>query len=75
VLDSADATLLGPHMGGVLLVIDPATERCSETRRALARLHEVGAPVLGVVMLTYQPRSWSQLLTRRNAAEPSPAAQ
>jgi polysaccharide biosynthesis transport protein len=79
VLDSADATLLGPHMGGVLLVIDPATERCSETRRALARLHEVGAPVLGVVLLTYQPRSWVQILrrlfTRRSAAEPRPATQ
>jgi hypothetical protein len=35
--------------------------------------------VLGVVLLTYQPRSWVQILrrlfTRRSAAEPRPATQ
>lgn len=56
VLDSADATLLAPHVGGIVLVIDPVSERCSDTRRAIARLREVDAPLLGVVVLSYGRR-------------------
>lgn len=56
VLEGADATLLAPHMGGVVLVIDPATEYCSETRKAIARLREINAPLLGVALLSYDRR-------------------
>ena len=64
VLDSADATLLAPHVGGIVLVIDPRGERCSDTRRAIARLREVDAPLLGVVMLNYRRESlWRSLFS------------
>lgn len=64
VLDSADAPLLAPCVGGILLVIDPQNEQCSDTRRALERLRAVDAPLLGVVMLQYAPRSLRDLLGR-----------
>lgn len=70
VLDSADATLLAPHVGGIVLVIDPRNERCSDTRRAIARLREVDAPLLGVVMLGYgrQP-FWQSLFSGQRRVE------
>lgn len=64
VLEGADTPLLAPCVGGIVLVIDPATEQCSETRRALERLRAVEAPLLGIVMLSYAPRSLREMLGR-----------
>jgi Mrp family chromosome partitioning ATPase len=64
ILDGADAPLLAPSMGGVVLVIDPRGEQCSDTRRAVERLRAVEAPLLGVVVLSYAPRSLRELVGR-----------
>jgi succinoglycan biosynthesis transport protein ExoP len=55
VLGNADAMLLAPRMDGVVLVIDPATERCSDTRQAIERLRAAQAPLVGTVLLTSEP--------------------
>jgi polysaccharide biosynthesis transport protein len=75
VLDSADATLLAPHMGGIVLVIDPASERVGDTRRAIARLREVHAPLLGVVLLDYERRSLRQRMARSALGSQQPNVQ
>lgn len=65
VLEGADATLLAPHIGGIVLVVDPTLERVSETRQTVQRLHEAGAPLLGLVLLTTRPqRGWQDLRRR-----------
>jgi len=75
VLESADATLLAPHVGGIVLVIDPASESCSDTRRALARLREHDAPLLGIIMLSYPRQSlWRVLRGQQYQPRPAPMA-
>ena len=77
ILEGADAALLAPAMGGVILVIDPRTEHCSDTRTALERLRASQAPVLGVVMLSYPPRTIRELIgglwPHRRSVEPMSA--
>lgn len=75
ILDSADATLLAPHMGGIVLVIDPASERVPDTRRALTRLRDVHAPLLGVVLLDYERGSLRNRMARSAVGSQQPSAQ
>lgn len=70
VLIGADATLLAPHVTMVLLVIDPAIEGVADTRRALARLSEAGARVVGLVLLDHDRRSRPAMA---RSAAPQPA--
>ncbi len=68
VLQSADATLLAPHISAIVLVIDPARESCSDTRRAIDRLAGVGANIVGVVMLEHE-RHTARMAARRAAPQ------
>src|SRR6185436_9214994 len=50
VLAQPDAALLGPHVDGVLFVVDARSSRGRQVRRALELLQQAGVPVLGAAL-------------------------
>ncbi len=59
VLPVVDATILAPHMAGVLLVIAAEEVELGAVRMAMYRLQHVGAPILGAVLNKVCERSTS----------------
>jgi len=57
VLDTGDATALAQCSDGVLLVVEAGTTLRRDIRRACEELRNVGAEVLGVVVLGLDPSS------------------
>jgi len=56
VLSVADATTLSTLVDGVILVGDARRTTRSETAQASRQLNQVGAPLLGAVLVNYDPR-------------------
>ncbi len=59
VLPVVDATILAPHMRGVLLVVGADEVEVGSVRMALYRLQHVGAPVIGAVLSKVRERAAS----------------
>jgi len=59
VLPVVDATILAPHMRGILMVIAAEEVEIGAVRMALYRLLHVGAPMAGAVLNKVQERSTS----------------
>jgi len=53
----SDATVLAPHVDGVLLVVDAERSKLRATHRAVQRFTMVGGKVLGVVVNKCSPRT------------------
>jgi tyrosine-protein kinase len=74
VLAQPDAALLGPHVDGVLFVVDAQRSRGRQVRRALEQLNAAGATVFGAALNRVSVKTMDYVQYLTYVAGPAPAS-